>query len=126
VLSLGWTAGYPTSAADMQGYTGPMVDAMLALIDEHVREGTHVTFPLHLRYAHLSWPQVERLLARQQATERDGRRLKALISSITLWGDEEETVRRWVEATTHYLDGRVYVDLVRAAASDKPIAVAKI
>jgi hypothetical protein len=54
VLSLGWTTGYPTNERDMEGYTADMIDAMVALIDDHVKEGTHVTFPLQLWYAHRS------------------------------------------------------------------------
>jgi hypothetical protein len=114
VLSLGWTTGYPANERDMAGYTADMVDAMLALIDAHVREGTHVTFPLHLWYAHRSWPQVERLLARQSCGD-DGR--QQLVSSITLWGEEVASIRQWVEATAHFLEDRIYVDLVPAAAT---------
>ncbi|ELR21078.1 DHFRcoamplified protein [Acanthamoeba castellanii str. Neff] len=111
---LGWTTGYPTNERDMAGYTADMIDAMLALVDAHVREGTHVTFPLQLWYAHRSWPQVERLLARQSCD--DGRQ-KLVSSTITLWGEEVASIRQWVEATAHYLDDRIYVDLVPAAAT---------
>jgi len=115
VLSLGWTTGYPTNEHDLKGYTADMVDAMLALIDGHVKEGTHVTFPLQLWYAHRSWPQVERLLARQDAAGTDSR--TALVCSITLWGEEVPSLRRWVEATAHYQGGRIYIDLVPAAVT---------
>jgi len=106
VLSLGWTTGYPTTPADQEGYSDSMVDAMLALCNGHVREHAHVTFPLHAWYAHQSWTRVERLLARQYDAQN-----KALTTSITLWGKEQESPMQWVEVVRKSNQGRIHVDI---------------
>lgn len=114
VLSLGWTTGYPKTKLDLEGYSAAMIEEMLTLCDEIVAEGTHVTFPLHLLYAHRSWIQVEQLLLYGR---EDGR--KQLTTSITLWGDSDKAIRAKVEATTHYAEARIFMDLVETAITSK-------